>query len=503
MRARLSRPAVALLVLAFAGIPACRDRSSGPPLEEVSAEVSRLTSPVPEAIGEERVLARGLASRLYERLGARPIWYGERGFGTEADALVEALRDAEHHGLTADDYHFTAIETELDAIRKTEREPRDDDAARAAELDLLLTDAFLVYAAHLAAGKVDPATGKADWDGDPGTQENVRTWHALPPKVDLGRTLETAVSRDDVADTLRDLAPADPEYGRLRAALASVRARIADGRQGPDDEARLRALRATLERWRWLPDSLGARRVEVNIPAFELTLVEDGRSPVRVLRSRAVVGGKDTPTPSFSDEIDEIVFHPTWAVPASIAVKELLPGLTDDPDRLARANVRVVSRVEGEEGAEVDPRTVPWYALGEKEFPYLLVQEPGKGNPLGRVKFRFPNDHAVYLHDTDAPHLFDKDVRALSHGCVRVQRAGDLARELLTGVDGWNEDRVRDAMALPPEADPKPRHVKLDPPVPVHLVYFTATVSGSEVTFHDDVYRRDAGLAKALDAGPR
>lgn len=506
MRVAHNRLCGALLVLAGAGAFACRDRAGGAALEEVSAEVARLTAPVPESIEEERILARGLVGRVYERLGARPIWFGERGFGKEADALIETLRDAESHGLSPDDYHLEAIESAMSAARKPDRDARDDDAARAAELDVLLTDAFLVHAAHLAAGKVDPKTGKPDWDADPGAQENPRVWHALPGKLDLGRALETAVARNEVADTLRDLAPSDPEYARLRTALGSVRARIAEGRRGDDDEARVRAIRATLERWRWLPDSLGERRVEVNIPAFELALVEDGRSPVKALRSRVVVGEKDTPTPTFSDEIDEIVFHPTWAVPDSIAVKEILPGLDKDPQRLSRENMKVVSRVEGEEGAEVDPRTVPWYALGGQEvgkFPYLLVQNPGEGNPLGRVKFRFPNDHAVYLHDTNAPHLFDKDVRALSHGCVRVQRADDLALALVGGMDGWNEERVRDAMALRPDVKPEPRHVKLEPPVPVHLVYFTATVTGSEVTFHDDVYGYDAGLANALDARPK
>lgn len=494
-----------LLALAslVAATHACQDRSAGVELEAVSAEVARLSSHVPESVGGERILARSTLGRLYKRLGGRPIWCGERGFGKQTDSFVEALADAGSHGLSPEDYHLNAIQSALTDVRKTARGPHEDDAARAAELDLLLTDAFLVYAAHLAAGKVDPATGRPDWDGDPGSQETARTWHALPNQLDLGRALETAIARDEIAATLRELAPSDPEYDGLRAALSSVRAHVEDGRRGPDDEERIRAIRASLERWRWLPDTLGKRRVQVNLPAFELALVEDGRSPEQTLRSRVVVGAKNSATPSFSDEIDEIVFHPTWAVPDSISTKEILPGLSKDPGRIARENMKVVSRVEGEEGAEVDPRVVPWYALGEKSFPYLIVQQPGEGNPLGRVKFRFPNDHAIYLHDTNAPQLFDESVRALSHGCVRVQRADELARALVEDLEGWSEDRVKDAMALKPGVKPVPRHVKLDPPVPVHLLYFTATVSGSEVTYHDDVYGRDPGLVRALDESPK
>jgi murein L,D-transpeptidase YcbB/YkuD len=226
---------------------------------------------------------------------------------------------------------------------------------------------------------------------------------------------------------------------------------------------RVKQIKLTLERWREMPRSFPSTRIIVNAAAAELTLYRDDEP---VLTSRVVVGDVDHPTPVLSARIQSALFNPPWNVPASITKKEIAPKLRQDPTYLERNHyVYVGSR---------------------------LQQTPGPWNALGGVKFELPNPLDVYLHDTPAKPLFNKPVRAASHGCVRVQQARPLASTLLG--ENWPPEAVDHAIAAG-----ETKRVFLKTPVPVYLLYLTAfTDPDGTAEFREDVYGRDADLAEAL-----
>lgn len=237
-----------------------------------------------------------------------------------------------------------------------------------------------------------------------------------------------------------------------------------------------------LERLRWLNRDLGERHILVNLAGFTMAVMNNGRAE---FTSRVVVGkARKHRTPEFSEVMSYMVVNPSWHVPKSIATKEILPILKRDPSYLRRKGMRVV-------GGRVPQ---DWSSVPAGTFPGRIVQRPGRGNALGTVKFMFPNRHAIYLHDTPSKRLFKRDVRAYSHGCVRVERPKEFAAYLLTGqVDDpkgyFNSLRKRG----------RERRVNLDRPLPVHLTYRTAWIDESGAfQFRGDVYGRDKRVAKAL-----
>jgi murein L,D-transpeptidase YcbB/YkuD len=208
-----------------------------------------------------------------------------------------------------------------------------------------------------------------------------------------------------------------------------------------------------LERGRVIP---GRRYLVVNIPAFQLELVEDGR---RILELRTIVGRPDWPTPVTQATVTELVFRPVWRVPGSIATREILPRVRRDPEYLRRIGMRALPSGQ-------------------------LVQEPGPANPLGGVKFVMHTPYGVFLHDTPARLLFESRQRALSHGCIRIEHAERLAAYLLPA---WTEDSIRSAMATG-----RDRRVPVPDPLPVRLVYRTAwREPDGLIAFREDIYRRD------------
>ena len=262
-----------------------------------------------------------------------------------------------------------------------------------------------------------------------------------------------------------------------------------DGIVGPNTAAamnvpvheRISQIAVNMNRWRRLPDDLGDRHVLVNIPAFWL----QARDPDGVqLSMRVVAGGPETPTPVMSDRIQYLVFRPYWNVPASITRGELLPEIRRDRDYLRRQHLEVVDGWTDPANV-VDPSTVDW-AGSVESFPYRLRQRPGSHNSLGLVKFMFPNEYSVYLHDTPATHRFEERRRAFSHGCVRVEDPVALA-EFLLADEQWPGATIRSAM------DSGERQVvPLDDTVPVHLTYFTAWTENGLAHFRGDIYALDA-----------
>jgi murein L,D-transpeptidase YcbB/YkuD len=246
---------------------------------------------------------------------------------------------------------------------------------------------------------------------------------------------------------------------------------------------RIEQLALNLERWRWLPDDLGARHIRVNIPRFYVEAYENGRP---VLSIRAIVGKAGDETPVFSESMTHVVFSPYWNIPPTIAADETLPAAERDPEYLARNDIEVV-RVSGGEAEVLDPADLDW-SDEETLKGVAFRQRPGSANALGFVKFMFPNPFNVYIHDTPADGLFQRLGRTLSHGCVRIEDPVGFATYVLRDQPRWTREAILEAMHAGDE-----KHVKLSAPIPVHIVYFTAWADEQGgIHFRDDVYGFDA-----------
>jgi murein L,D-transpeptidase YcbB/YkuD len=254
-------------------------------------------------------------------------------------------------------------------------------------------------------------------------------------------------------------------------------------------ELRLKQVIVNLERERWMNRSRGKRHIVVNLADFSLSIYDDDRV---TFTSNTVVGkiGKDR-TPEFHDQMTHMVVNPTWHVPKSITGKEYLPMLKEDPAFLANSGMWMVD-INGE---AVNPVDVNLDEYDETSFPYSIKQKPSKSNALGLVKFMFPNKHNIYLHDTPSKNLFSREVRAFSHGCVRVQKPFEFAYKLL-------EKQTSDPISffhsfLKTGAE---QYVNLQLPVPIYIVYRTAFFAeNGRVNFRNDIYGRDKIIFNALN----
>ena len=246
---------------------------------------------------------------------------------------------------------------------------------------------------------------------------------------------------------------------------------------------------ANLERWRWLPRDLGRFHVFVNIPSFEVSISKDNK---QVHRTRIVVGKIKNQTPIFSDEIEHVVVNPYWNVPMSIASKELLPKIRANPGQFfSKRNYEVLAQIKGRTRI-INPAKINWNLVTAKQI--RLRQTPGIRNALGRIKFMFPNRHAVYLHDTPSKSLFKRDYRAFSHGCVRVLNPMDFADVILSELDGWDAKRVKKLIGG------RERTIKLKEHIPVHLTYFTTYVDDNGKLQHrSDLYGHHRRVKKKLN----
>jgi murein L,D-transpeptidase YcbB/YkuD len=247
---------------------------------------------------------------------------------------------------------------------------------------------------------------------------------------------------------------------------------------------RIAQVALNLERWRWLPDDLGARHIRVNIPRFYVEAVENSRP---VLSIRAIVGKAGDETPVFSESMTHVVFSPYWNIPPTIVADETLPAAERDPEYLVRNDIEVV-RVSGGETEVINPADIDW--TDEETLKGVAFrQRPGSENALGFVKFMFPNPFNVYIHDTPADGLFRRLGRTLSHGCIRIEDPVGFATYVLRDQPRWTRAAIMEAMHAGTE-----RHVKLTAPIPVHIVYFTAWADEQGgLHFRDDVYGFDAG----------
>jgi murein L,D-transpeptidase YcbB/YkuD len=393
---------------------------------------------------------------FYKARGYLPAWVDGDGTTDQWKDLVEQLKYSERHGLDPATYGPAEFERLRESSQTRTRGTRFP-LERIPEMEAKMTYAYLRYAADLlgwthSARQVHP------------------TWLATPKKEDLAARLRAALADNRIRASLEELAPTHPQYKGLQAALAVG--------QQPDQIERIKM---NMERWRWAPRDLGERYVLINVPAYQLQVMEKDEP---ALAMRVIVGDPEHQTPLFSDEMTYVVFSPYWNIPPDILRKETLPRVVSDPEYLQRNNIEVVG-TSGE--GVIDPTGIDW-SDEEATKGVRFRQVPGPENALGLVKFIFPNHFNVYLHDTPGDTLFFRETRALSHGCIRVEQPVQLAQYVLGDRPDWTDPRIRAAMRANKEET-----VNLKDPLPVHIGYWTAWVEpdGKTVTYTDDPYGID------------
>lgn len=412
--------------------------------------------PMLRAAGES-LRSPHLLAQFYSRRLFWPAWSTEEGLLPQADNLLKILREAEQEGLRPRDYHLARLEKLLAEHRQAHGHAATPNTVALADLELILTDALLTYGTHMLYGRMTPRTSDVLFD----TSEE---------KIDLIAVVQHGLETNRLSEALQSLLPHHPNYTKLRQLLARTR-------QQPGAEARVRQIVQNMERWRWLPQDLGRRYILVDVPAYSLEVIEREQP---VMGMRVVVGKPSWPTPVLSATMSYVVLSPDWRVPPNIASQELLPILRANPGYLAQNNMRLSAG-----SRDIDPRSVNWSQVSARNFPYRIRQEPGPRNPLGNIKFMFPNRFHVYLHDTSSRSLFAKQDRALSHGCVRVEKPTELAEYVLRGV--LPRERILASLG-----QRKSRTVMLAEPLPVYFMYRTVLVKDDGTAqFRPDIYGYD------------
>ena len=475
----------------------------------------------------------------------QPAWFDGNAPSAAVFSFLKALGKAEEEGLLSRDYHDDEINALLNSWASLSP---DDKIGTQADLDILLTDAYRAYAAHLYGGKIEPGRVSDQWPVqktyDPKIPEltEIPTYDrlekflfSLPPAYLGYRQLRDLLARYRRIEATGGW-PVIPRgklvLGQRNARVAALKKRLsltgelsvlpaknrdlydaslekavrlfqrahnqkADGVAGPATlrllnipvAARIDQIRLNMERWRWMPRDLD-RYIFVNIPSFEMKVAENG---LVVLKMRTIVGKEENPTPSFADRLTQIEINPVWNIPRSIIEKEIIPKVKKDPTYLSREGIRIYR--DWRPGApEIPPTEIDWEEVTPKKFFYRLIQDPGPLNPLGQIKFLFPNNFDVYMHDTPSRYLFAREGRTFSHGCIRLEKPLDLAEYLLKGEKGWNRKQIQKKI------ESKQRMViTLRDPIPVHIVYLTVWTGGDGLAyFRDDLYDYDRLLDTAM-----
>ncbi len=465
------------------------------PVDAVVTEIRRRIAVAPRGRETSADAAdRAALVALYESR-TQPAWSDVQGLNSRAKLAIEEIRRADDWGLKAAAFDLPSLSA---------GEPT---AQARADAEIKLGMAILRYARQARGGRLDP-------------QSVSKLFDRRPQPFEPGSLIRAAAASEAPDAYLRNLHPRHAGFRNLQKALVTLRHAAAEAAPQPEPAAEAPAARskgqvvrktppasrseqiqrivANMERWRWMPDDLGGFHVWNNVPEQTTLVFKNGKV---VFEEKIVVGKADTPTPNFSADMQFVIFQPEWGVPNGIKNNEIAPllrrasaesgGWFGGSDRtpstvLARHGLRVSVG-----GQVVNPDSVNWNSVDVNRFNF--IQPSGPQNVLGVVKFRFPNKHDVYMHDTPQKNLFSSPVRAFSHGCMRVQNPVRFAEVLLEHDKGWSSDRVRGMV-------PRGGEVKLSTQIPVHNVYFTAIADqdGKVKTF-SDLYGSDTRVISALE----
>lgn len=482
--------------------------------------------------------------RLYSLRHYVPVWTDMAGPNNRASILRQFLHVADEEGLTPGEFHLSAIEDVWH--RQTSSE--------LATLDILLSDAFFRYATQVSVGRAFPLDVDPQWHIAAPQVHAVRllqkmlisadfeaAMRVLPPQHTGYQRLREALARYRhlAAKGGWPLLPAGPSLreGMRTSRVGVLRKRLhaegdlqdthvederlfdptmkfavdrfqvrhglkMDGVVGPATRSamnvpiadRITQIILNMERWRWLPRKLGERYLIVNTAGYDLTAFDQGQARFSMW---VVIGKQERQTPEIDGAMHTVVFNPYWTVPTTIVIEDLIPAQLRNPRYLQAKKIRVFANLSKQ--IEVNPRKIDWSQYTKENFPYVLRQDPGPYNPLGRLKFLFSNKFDVYLHDTPSRQLFDQKQRTFSSGCIRVEDPMQLATFLLAFNADWDKSHILAAVD-----SGQTREVKLEKSLPIYLLYLTVWVgSDDSVHFYPDVYGRDRAIVPCISPSRR
>lgn len=472
-----------------------------------------------------------------------PVWTAVGRIKPEADSLLTLLRHSYQDGLNPFDYHTKELKEMEQQINEGLQSTNSVDPGLLADFEVTMSDAYLLYVRHMELGRVGPLVSYPDWHvsrrslnildfyNQAIAQNNLVTslgkltptysgyadlkaqlakyqqiasdggWQTIPAGKDLKAgsvdsrveilqkrlaatedyklddTDEQAAKYDD------DTTKAVKQFQRNNGLKASgVVDKTTLQSLNVSVEMRIKQIQLNMDRMRWLPNNMGNKYLMVNIPNYSLVIVN--AQQIDLAMPVIVGGGGNNKTCVVNSKITTLELNPFWGIPNRIATKEYLSKIQKDPSYLEQHNIRVFNPQNNQ---EIDPTGIDWQRVTQANFSYFLRQDPGKKNALGKLKFLFPNDCGIYLHDTSNPNLFGKKARSLSHGCVRVSQPLNLADYLISSTPNWDDDKLESAINTG-----KHRWLKLADPLEIHIVYQTAWVeSNGQLQFRNDIYKAD------------
>lgn len=520
---------------------------TGSPPGSIKQFINNKTADSGYKIDNEYLFSGNVLTLFYSNRNYTPAWFTHNILDNNGYALVDYIRQVDQQGLQPEDYHLCLIE---EYIKQTLWLYIPMDSSEFVKMDILLTDAFLLLSSNLYYGKVDPEKEGASWN-----------MQRKDPELRFDLILEGALSENNIDSKLNMLAPRYEAYWRMKEELAfylslneqlwpailskisikpgesnkllpRIRERLiklryklsdsisitfdeelqkqlkifqqdwglnSDGVIGKSTLEDLNSspfklisqLKVNMERYRWLPLQVSEKYIIINIANFKLDLIE---GPDTLISMKVIVGKGPRTTPVFNELLSYIVFSPNWTVPNTILQEDVIPELLKGSEYLDKRGMKLLRN----DGSELAYKDVDWSTITKDNFPYMVRQDPGPGNALGKVKFMFPNTYNVYIHDTPSKGNFASDSRDLSSGCVRVENPFDLAVLLLSDSPEWTPANILIAMQ-----QDKEQAVRLKIPVEVMMIYLTAWTDGSDrVQFRKDIYQRDEILMKALNQKP-
>lgn len=510
----------------------------------IQALVDDLSNGILVEIENEKIYAKSILGKFYQYIAYEPAWKNLEAM----QEAIQALQGSYHDGLVPVDYHVDVLTSIVKKIEET-NDQKEVNYEWVAKFDLLMTDAVLLYAYHLMEGKIDPHSLDIQWNfgyaelpgGDGGRLAEAIQNHTLMAelqglrpqipsyeklmrelaeyriiaenggwgtviaggKIDPGnsddripeirRRLEITGDLSELNDILSEVY--DPSLEKDIRYFQERHGLDVDGIVGKASfaalnvpvEEKIDQIRVNMERFRWVTHNLSENYIIVNIAQFRAYVVKNQK---RAFDTNVQVGTDLNKTPVFKSKLQYIEFNPTWTVPRSITVKEMVPKIKKDHNYLTDRNMVLLDR----SGKIVPMSSVNFDAISANNFPYTVRQQPGPGNALGQVKFIFPNKYAVYLHDTPSKYLFEKANRSFSHGCIRTQNPLDMAEVVLEGTK-WDKQKIRETM------DSKvTTRAMIDKQIDVLLLYWTAGLyKQKSVFFYPDIYDRDEPILKKLD----
>jgi murein L,D-transpeptidase YcbB/YkuD len=517
--------------------------------DQIRISLEKATQEKPHVLGGIFLKNIGEVYQFYAQRGFEPIWSKESTLTERAYELRFEIRQAKFDGLNPTDYHLAFFESTFGLAEQRKKTGETLGVQSLTQLEIVLTDAFFELAEDLAVGKLNPASLKAAWSIprrskrlDHGLllfeslrNEDLRSGLAkLYPKntlyqkgkqlmreldekakkqpfsfkpIKTDRVFKVGESNALISEVRGRLAywgftieetPTDPKYFdsllfEQVKRFQKSKDMVSDGVLGQGTVSALNEsptklmdkVAVNLERLRWIPDEffLG-ETIFVNIPSFQL-VYRNGTDTL--FTTKVIVGTVKNQSPVFTAPMSYLVMSPYWNIPPSIARNETIPAIKRNPGYLEKNNMEVVNS----SGTPVSHSSINWNA---RPFPYLIRQKPGEDNALGLVKFMFPNLNNVYLHDTPAKQLFDRETRAFSHGCIRMQNPKLFADLLLKNKSEWTPDRIWEVMN-----QSKEQIVHLDKKIPVVITYFTLVLDSSgRPQLRQDVYHRDQEVLALL-----